>query len=454
MSDFYGKAYRGGRGSGFQDSTGQYGGGGRNNRPGKAGAAAGPRKPKKNPLRRKLGKLAEEARKAARKAWIAKRMFDPLNPMRKAKLLGKLLEWTIDNSIPDPWQFIDRGKEPVPGQDWSLSFDPAPTCSAECGDPIGPGATGLNLSSNATPCGFSFKCTPLQLVNWMPEDLEPFKVGSTTVSTAGKCLYFGIITSEDPVLRMKNYKGLGWVKPRTAKPYWVTPYYTPPVEPQPAVAPQVWPRPAPWPYFVPDGLPITAPAPQPMEVPFRAIPKVPRVSPWPQGRIHDEPDGPGWTDPRARGSADPGAGPSAETSGGAWKPGPPHMNAPPGPKDREKKKGYTKAQGLMKGVADDLGKYGGESADAIDAVYKALGKKCKGANTPQAKLKCIYDNFDSLDMAAAVYNLAENEAKDRAFGALGQVNKNASRKVFHEQRGRGLMTGGAGQRYHGPYLNF
>lgn len=443
MSGFYGVRYRGGSGSGFRDTTGEYtGGGGGGRRPGTVAAPSSGKPRKKGNLYDGLSpslkrELKKQAMKRARRE-VERRALQLFNPMRKAKLLQKLLEIGLDAFDISPF----APAVPATGvAGIEITGGGSIKCEAHCTSELPEGtfeAFYVN-SDNGCPVGFQ-KC-------FGPTPGEPLDDVDWTIGGAGVwAIYIGpgywVVPGVEESRRM--YIRDVWrftkrtrfkVLPRVAAKPWR-------YAPTPSI-----------PYQFPEELPILKPAPKPANIPYRLIPQVPRTSPWPQGRVNEEPSETGWIDPRTPGWIDPGAGPSIETDGGPFIPGEPHVNAPPAENEREKKKGYSPAQRVLKDIADELGGTAGEAADAIDAVYKALKKKCKGANTPQLKLKCIYDNFDSLDMAAAVKNLIENEIEDRVLGEIGKLNKKASKKLFPKQTGRGIMTGGAGTRYHGMKLN-
>ena len=107
----------------------------------------------------------------------------------------------------------------------------------------------------------------------------------------------------------------------------------------------------------------------------------------------------------------------------------------------------SKGTQAMKEIADGFGGIAGEFADGVEAVYNALGKKC-GSRTPQAKLKCIYDNIDSLDLDKAIKNLAMNAIEDAVIGKIGRGLAKAAREAGFGDPGRGYQAGGAGARYH------
>ena len=187
--------------------------------------------------------------------------------------------------------------------------------------------------------------------------------------------------------------------------------------------------------------------------------QLPRVQLWPQGRSGEEPSASASPGSSSSGSAvgprnprvDENAGPAKEVVGpGPTKPGRPHAFYPPSKGQREKKGAPTsgKATKLLKYAADQLGKYGGEAADFIDAAYYALDKRCPGAKTPQAKLKCIYDNYQSINFDKLIKNLAMNELQDRGLGFIGKQLKKAARENPFFDDGRGYQTGGSGARFH------
>lgn len=79
-----------------------------------------------------------------------------------------------------------------------------------------------------------------------------------------------------------------------------------------------------------------------------------------------------------------------------------------------------------------------EAIDLIDITYDALGRKCKGANTPQAKLACIYRNWETINWGKFLAGVVENQIEDKAWGRLGQLSGQAARKVG---RPTGFQTG-------------
>lgn len=221
---------------------------------------------------------------------------------------------------------------------------------------------------------------------------------------------------------------------------WQYPFTQPPtrlpewVPPRPAT---FVPLPVPYPQVMPDDAPIQQPAPFPIPTFYPMVPSVPD-SPWPQGRRTLQPsrDQPGRYVPPY---GDPQAGPAVGSDGGDFTPAPPHVNMPPRRGEKEKK---GKATPL--GAALIMG--GGmitESTEAIDAVYQALGKKCKGAKTPQAKLQCIAKNWDTLDAGQAIANLIQNEIEDRLIGKFGRALKSQAHIRSPENPHIGWQTGPA-----------
>lgn len=462
MSDFYGVRYRGGGGSGFRDTTGEYtGGGGGRSRPGNVGAPAAGR-PRRNmydglskQLKRDLKKAGEAARRAQREHHFAQQMFKVFNPMRRTKLMLKLIEYTIDRDIPGPLDLFSPHQEEKEGHKEYLDFNQT-NCHGVCEYPVpAPGGMRYAFYRDLGPCDGEIDqrwvCDPGQLPHGTLEEFPTFTMNGPYGD--GYRLYIGPSNGLPGALERFNVTEVwGWKREMDTPPVTIIPTFYPEVEPQPEKQPTYVPAPSPFPYFLPDGLPILQPAPDPVRFPYRVIPYIPRTNPWPQGRVNLEPSTDTWVDPRTPGSTDPGAEPGVETDGGQMVPTGPHQNLPPGRTEKERKRSYSPGQEMLKRLADGLGGTMAEGADYVDAVYDALDKKCRGARTPQAKLQCIWKNFDHLNMKKAVENLVWNEVEDRFFGALGKINKKASRRLFPNQRGRGIMTGGAGQRYHGPYL--
>jgi len=276
--------------------------------------------------------------------------------------------------------------------------------------------------------------------------------GRCTVATTGRrrVILLGVRTSDSPS-RHTITEIWSWVAPnREAIPQLDMPYPVPEVPPIYTLPPA--------PYFTPfpDDAPLTSPSPMPAPMPWPMVAVTPRVSDWPQGRVGLEPGAnpnpkPGsGLNPDPNGPrTDPTAGPSKETTGGRTRAGPKHQYRRPGRRVRETKRLVTTAGArLLKLTADYLGKYGGESADFIDAVYYAMGTQCKGANTPQAKLLCISKHYKTIDFGQMVKNLAMNELQDRGIGFIGKHLKEAAKKNPFFDDGRGYQTGGGAARYH------
>lgn len=268
----------------------------------------------------------------------------------------------------------------------------------DCPAIIPPYTNGVGVATynTAPPIPAGYRCTPLQ-------------VPQTAPNMARRTVIVGPL---NPSQTRFDYDVV-WVYPPgiTKKvPQWVeaqTPVYVLP----------------PPPYYTadPDAAPIAQPAPFPKPAPYPLIPSRPD-SPWPQGYKSAQPSN---GNPRPLPPyGDPLAGPAVGTDGGPFRPVPPHVFMPPRKGEKEKKgKAGPVASAILNAVGTPT-----EAADAIDAVYDALGKKCPGAKTPQAKLKCIADNFDTLDVAKAIGNLIANEIEDRAIGTVGKALKSEANK--------------------------
>lgn len=184
------------------------------------------------------------------------------------------------------------------------------------------------------------------------------------------------------------------------------PYADPYAPPEPVI------REVPAPYPTPGRGPRPAPRPKPYESPM--IETEIRPSPGP-ARPPYSPDDP-WQD------YDPGAQPRPVP-----RPEPGlHPRLPPPPGDKERKRDIPR--GLAGKLLAKLYDTVTEADDAIDEIYDALPKekRCKGAKTPQAKVQCIYDNFEHLDLMKAAANLAYNHYEDKLYGRIyGPVGKYA-----------------------------
>lgn len=111
-----------------------------------------------------------------------------------------------------------------------------------------------------------------------------------------------------------------------------------------------------------------------------------------------------------------------------------HQKRPPRSDERERKfRMGNSALRIVMGVLSGLT----EAGDLIDAIYKSIpakgtarrwkgrdGKWREAAITPQDKLAFIMFNWDKIDLGDALWNIAENELEDRAFGTLGNLLKN------------------------------
>lgn len=66
-----------------------------------------------------------------------------------------------------------------------------------------------------------------------------------------------------------------------------------------------------------------------------------------------------------------------------------------------------------------------EGADLVDSLWRSLDPavRSKGRPTPQQKLRDLYDNWLTMDVAAAVTAYLNNEIEDRLYGRLAQPVK-------------------------------
>ena len=134
-----------------------------------------------------------------------------------------------------------------------------------------------------------------------------------------------------------------------------------------------------------------------------------------------------------------------------------HNNRPPGPGEKEKKF-ISNARGTIMAV------FGGvtEVGDIVDSLWEALPKskrygyyllhkkgggtfwKRRHGATLGRKIVDVYRGLDSIDMNAAIWNLATNEIQDHLIGKLGKASQKAQ-KPWLDQLGRpvGLGTGPA-----------
>lgn len=133
--------------------------------------------------------------------------------------------------------------------------------------------------------------------------------------------------------------------------------------------------------------------------------------PWPmvKGRGHNGPA------IRTPSTGRPAPGLQIDAGGISWSP--PHVVAPPGYGDKEKKhyvpwkymKAFRAAQKAFHATT--------EAGDAVDAAFDATG--CgdkKGVKTITQKLQFVYDHFDCLDVGLFLTNLLYNHAEDAVVG--------------------------------------
>lgn len=459
---YYGVGYR--RGAGALGFQGPYqpapGRGGRVppiKPPKKAGAASAPKPSKPFRLSRSLKKALKDARNARRKAGyataLARQLNRAFNPYRKAKLMYKLLEYGLDyiDWVPyyEPGQPGETIQDVLLNAGWgtccSISTDVNTWQAVGGGVCRAPGAACSTQAKNL--CG-----TPLQVPTGdIATDPITFGPNGGCQPTANRRSYVIALGWSDGEPHVSPWRHTirqtwAWQAPAGAVAAQELPL------PKPYVPGFTWPFADPhvWPQEFPEMAPLTAPTPHPMPTPFRDLPGRPGTSPWPQGRVNLQPgSGAG---PKAGGGprTDPGAGPAVQTDGGAVGPAPPHTKTPPAPAERERKRPLGAGARTLKDLADFLGGYAAEGADIVAAVYYGLPKarRCGFANTPQLKLKCIYDNYEYLDLDKVVANLIAMEAQDRALGAIGKKMRDASRRNPYFDQGRGYQTGGAGFRYH------
>ena len=100
-----------------------------------------------------------------------------------------------------------------------------------------------------------------------------------------------------------------------------------------------------------------------------------------------------------------------------------HVRKPPVWPDKERK---TKPP-LKDALAAAGRLYDGvtEVNDIVDAIADAI-PQCKAVKGGMiARLNCIYDNSDSLDLPQAVRNIAYNEAEDSIVGGIHKFGKKA-----------------------------
>ena len=96
-----------------------------------------------------------------------------------------------------------------------------------------------------------------------------------------------------------------------------------------------------------------------------------------------------------------------------------------------------------------------EVDDYVSAIYRALPWRLRrwrgrdgvwrdrGANTAD-RLQILYDNLGQLSIQGAIRNLVENEASDRAWGAVGNSLKRRARELGDAGLWNGLRGPGAG----------
>lgn len=91
-----------------------------------------------------------------------------------------------------------------------------------------------------------------------------------------------------------------------------------------------------------------------------------------------------------------------------------------------------------------------EGADLVEAIWEAIPYKDrmryhegKKHPTPQAMASAIYDMWDKVDWNEALWNVIENEAEDRLFGAFGNAAKKgrANAHDYTPNTGRGFQSG-------------
>lgn len=104
-----------------------------------------------------------------------------------------------------------------------------------------------------------------------------------------------------------------------------------------------------------------------------------------------------------------------------------HMRKPPysgvpGVVDREKK--GTSSLGPALGALARAYDAVTEMDDVADALAQAT-RGCENVKGLAAKINCVYDNLDKLDIPAAVRNLAYNQAEDAAVGKFHAALKKA-----------------------------
>lgn len=165
--------------------------------------------------------------------------------------------------------------------------------------------------------------------------------------------------------------------------------------------------------LTPPGVPNPYPFPQP--IPWNRLEK--RSYPTSFPKFQGEP---GYRSPTM---------PGLQIGTGGVRPVPPHVVAPPGYGDKERKRRvpwkfleeFRRVQKLFHEVT--------EAQDAADAIAEAIpGEPCKGLPLHH-KLKCIADHFEQVDIGQAIVNLVTNAAEDRVVGGAFKRLEEASRRL-------------------------
>lgn len=126
-----------------------------------------------------------------------------------------------------------------------------------------------------------------------------------------------------------------------------------------------------------------------------------------------------------------------------------HSLTPPRKNEKEGKvRVYTPGFEVINNIVGNVT----EAVDFIEAIYKAVPDEGKvrypGTNwikrnpSPQEKLWAIYENFDEIDIARAIGEVAKDQLEDIIFGKLGEINARASAQALPTgQLGLSSFTG-------------
>lgn len=199
-------------------------------------------------------------------------------------------------------------------------------------------------------------------------------------------------------------------------------------------SPWTQPAPLPTPALDPFALPVQQPVEVPRPIPYRLIPyRVP--NPY-RSPLEQPSRGPGPQD-----ELKPRQLPQEEATK-VLEPGkPPVVGAPPelrrpGPGVKERKIRATRAAGKIVAAVNQVT----EAKDVVEAFYEALpdkfkphvGKQVKVQVSFTEKARLVYRHFQDIPAYDALKALADNQAEDRFFGAIGQDLKQGAQSA-HEQ---------------------